>query len=229
MEVKTINELMIAQKGMELKDSPEMRDLSKSITEIKHHLPGKIKDEESEKYAVTCLSQIAGLSKEIDKKQKQVLDAPKRMVKAIQACFKVLTLDLEACKNQVRQNLLTYQTKKRMEMAKKQEKERKAAERLQRSLAKDAEKLGIEAPEVPMPVTEPEPTTIRSEEGKVVKRKIWDLQIIDKMAFIQAVAKKQVPETCLSIETAQVKSLIKADIRNIPGLKIFEKETIAIY
>lgn len=105
-----------------------------------------------------------------------------------------------------------------LERRKELKRQQEEADKLQKQMEAEAEKAGVEAPLPPPPViAEPKPTKIRTDDGASVHtRKTWAWELADL---------KQVPIDYLQVNSQKLNAAVKAGVRNIPGINIFEKTT----
>jgi len=97
------------------------------------------------------------------------------------------------------------------------EAERKAQEevrKLQAKLDAQAKKTGVAPIQVQAPVMVPQKTVSRSDNGSAAHiRRVWKAEIVDVQA---------VPREFCSPDMRLINEAVKAGIREVPGLRIFE-------
>jgi cell fate (sporulation/competence/biofilm development) regulator YlbF (YheA/YmcA/DUF963 family) len=102
--------------------------------------------------------------------------------------------------------------------------EQEALRRKQEAEAKRAaaraEKKGVAAPPPPPPaiVQTPEKTT-RTDAGSASVRKVWRFEVIDE---------SQVPREYLVVDEKKIRAVVKAGVRSIPGVRIYEDVDVAV-
>ena len=77
----------------------------------------------------------------------------------------------------------------------------------------------VEAPTVPEIVEPEESTSVRTAEGTAYLQNRWTFELEDLA---------MVPADFLMLDEKKVRAAIKAGVREIPGLKIFEQKSMAI-
>ena len=164
---------------------------------------------------------LAGRAKEIaslvEKARKAAVEEPNAYVKAVNSACKALTEPLDAATNGLKGKINQHQRK--IELAR-QEQERKAREAVEKEnarLAKLAAKKGLDVPPVTVvaPVVQKE-TVHRAESGASVHmRKSWKWELMNRAV---------VPDEYLMLDEKAVNAAVKAGIRQIVGIRIFEAE-----
>ena len=165
-------------------------------------------------------AQIKSFKKTIDTQRKELIKLPYDYVKRVNAFAKEISKPLDNAETVIKQKLIDYEAKKelkRREQEKRAEEERK---RLQEQLNKEAQEKGVEAvilPEVMFP--KEEKNIVHTESGDTIyTRTVWDFEIVDFA---------QVPDEYKVIDEKKVRQAInRLGIRDIPGLRIFQKKTI---
>jgi hypothetical protein len=175
-----------------------------------------IETEEQNQLAVIMGTSAKKLAKTINQKRDEILKDPEDYVKGVRNFCRMFTEKLATIENGLKQKLTSYRI---VQEQKRREAEQKAiaeTERLNKKLAKDAEKKGIEAPQIMKPVLPKEQKAIRTESGVASGRKTWTFELADL---------GKVPREYMTLDERKVNDAIKAGLRNIPGLRIYEKET----
>lgn len=164
------------------------------------------------------LSTVAkGLWGGIEDARKGYVEAPNAFVKQVNNLAKAYQEPLKAVERLLDGKVLDYQTRQEMERRKAQEAANQEAARMQAELNAEAEAHGIEAPQVVAPVIPEPPATVRTEEGSAHLRRVWDFEIVDAA---------QVPREFCTPDQAAIRQAVKAGIREIPGVRVFEKTTL---
>ncbi len=173
-------------------------------------------DASTNEFGIGLLSKIAEGKKRAEAQRKQFTDPLNQSLKAINAFFKNLTAPLDEADTIIRNKVLIF---RRAE----EERARKEAEELQKKLEEEAKKQAeIEKKEVIVPppvVAQTPPTTMTAKNGSATVRKVWDFEIEDEMA---------IPREYLVPDPVKIRQAIKEGIREIKGIRIYQKETLAI-
>jgi hypothetical protein len=181
---------------------------------------------ESERAAINLGSELKRLTKAIESARLEAVKAPKNYAAALDATAKFYSQKARDGQLQIDKKLSDYRVAKELEVRRKVEEERKARAELQARLDAEAARLNAEAkardaaapevaaPQIPDAVAPPEEKTVRSDAGKVTFVKTWDFEIIDPAA---------VPRDYLAVDEKAVRKAVKDGLREIPGVRVFEK------
>ena len=201
-----------------------------------------VTDETSQNEAITMAGQAKKLATAIEKKRKEVIEAPGEFVKTVNNFVKVFRDTLDEIDRKLKAGIQAHMTKVQMEQREAQERARIEAEKIQRELDARAAALnaqrGAEArkaaekgepvapmePEVIAPVVAapvvPVQKVFRSETGSSVHlRKDWVWDILDISL---------IPGKYLMVDKVSVNQAIKSGIREITGIRIYETESAII-
>jgi hypothetical protein len=175
----------------------------------------EIKDEQGEKGAVDAAAQAKRLVTDLEGQRKKVIKDPDRFVRDVNAFVRVFRKPLDEVVNTLRTKIGAFQYQKELERRKIEKAMQEEAARLQEKLKAEAAQAGIEAPPV-MPVPAPKPDSVTRTEGGATAsiRTQWTGEITDP---------DQVPREYCSPDEKKINQAVKAGIREIPGVRIFEK------
>jgi len=175
----------------------------------------QVQDDGSEKEAIDAAARSKKLLNALETERKRVIEAPDKFVRSVNAFCRTFKQPLDGVASTLRQKIATYQFQKELERRKIQKAMREEAARLQAKLEAEAAQAGIEAPPV-MPVPAPKPDSITRTEGGATAsiRTQWTGEIEDA---------DKVPREYCSPDEKKISQAIRAGIREIPGVKIFEK------
>lgn len=163
------------------------------------------------------IAQTKSLKKEIEVQQDLLIAEPQKFVRSVQQFTLPFRKDLEAIEAQLKRKLGDYGYRKEMERRKAEAAAQKAAAEVQKKIDREAKKAGIEPVQVPAPVVPQEAAPVRTESGTTSYVSTWDFELVDI---------ESVPHKYLMIDAPAIRNAIKAGIREIPGIKIFEKMAI---
>ena len=175
----------------------------------------QIISEESASTANKVLHWIAQKKKELEDRRKFFVQPLNDHVKRINAEFKEVTEPLEKADGIIRGKVIEWRAKIEMEIQKKNEELRKKAEKEREKQEKKAEAKG-EVPPAPTPI--PVVELPKSIDG-VSTMKVWTYEILDI---------GKVPIDFMVLDSVAVIRAIRQGVRDIPGLRIFQKETIQV-
>lgn len=167
-------------------------------------------DASTAEYAVKILSEIAEAKKTAEGQRKIFTEPLLESKRAIDNFFKRILEPFEQADKLIRAKVLTY----RQEEAQRAQVEAAA---LQKKREEEAKKTG-QAFVPPVVATSPA-NTLRAENGSATVRKTWDF-LVESEA--------DVPREFLVVDDRKIRAAIGAGIRSIPGVKIFQKETLSV-
>ena len=168
-----------------------------------------IQDDVSQGEAVQFLTQIAMAKKDVDAQRRFFTDPMNNHVKTINGLFKGYSGPLDESDQVVRRKLTEYHI----------EQKRIAREAQEAAIAEaestDADDMIIESV---MQVEQPD-KTVRVASGSATMRDVWAYEIVDPA---------QIPEEYKVIDEKRIAAVVKAGVRNIPGVKIFQKQEVTV-
>lgn len=184
-------------------------------------------DDATQAEAVTMAGQAKKLAVAIEKKRKEVIDKPYEFVSTVNRFVKAFKDNLDEVerilKSRISERILIVQAEQRKEQARILAEQRAAQERARmeaEALAKLNPELAPEPiPEVPI-VTPPVQNVFRSETGSsahIRKEWVWE-----------AITFSEIPHKYLQIDKVAINAAVKAGIRDIPGIRIYEMEKTVI-
>jgi hypothetical protein len=175
-----------------------------------------VTDEDTEKAAVSMGVQAKKLKGTIESKRKEVVKNPNEFVKSVNSFCKGFTDRLGSIETGLKGKISDYQYRIELERRKAEEEARKAQMELQRQMDEEAKKAGVEAPKLPDPVIPEKSKSTRTEDGSASQRKEWTFEIEDEA---------KVPREYLVLDTQKVRTAVRMGVREIPGIKIYERTT----
>lgn len=195
----------VIQEVKQDKDIIVIQSKTKEIVQKAHSLA--ICDEGSQKLGTDILSFVKKAYRNLETKRKvftqPILDAKKN----IDDEFKAMTIPLKEAEQVIKEKLLSYH----QELRQKAEEEAKEKAKKNEEVAK---KLNL-----PKVETKPEevPNQAKGTIGTSYIQKRWTFELTDK---------EEVPREYLMLDNVSINNAIKAGVREIPGLRIYQKETI---
>lgn len=178
-----------------------------------------IKDSDSNALAVTIAGQIKKTAKKIEDARKAYVGPFNAHVKDVNALAAEIRSPLERAEKDLKKKLNAFAAQQELERRKAEEEARKRAQEEQEKLNREAAAAGVEAPTVPEIVEPEESATVRTAEGTAYMQSRWTYELEDL---------GKVPAEFLMLDEKKVRAAIKAGVREIPGLKIFEQKSMAI-
>ena len=174
----------------------------------------KVTDDDSRTQATEFGLQVKQIFKKIEEARDHHVRPLNTMVKGINNTAKIMTDPLKRAENYLKDQISSYAWRLEMERRKAQEEARKVAKELQRKVDAEAAAANIPAPVVPEPVVAPPETKVRTESGTSFLKMVWDFEVTTPA---------EVPREYLAVNEKAIREAIKNGVRNIPGVKIFEK------
>lgn len=181
-----------------------------------------VKDEASAAQATAMRGQTKTLLKRIADTQDNIIAEPQAFVKAVQSFTLPFRKTLEEIDKVILKPKLEAHAWK-IEQARRiaEAEARKAAEAAQKKIDREAKKAGVEAVQLPTPVIPVKQQTVRTESGTSSTRFDWDYEVRTPGL---------IPDEYLladPTDRSKVMAAIKAGVREIAGLRIFEKPIVS--
>ena len=176
-----------------------------------------VNDETCEK-ASEMLVMIKKCEKKLDEERKKRVAIPNQFVRKVNARAKEFLNPLLKLERDLKAKIRDYKIRlelERREMEKKAEEERK---RLQEQLDKEAKEKGIEPVKLPEIAMPNERLKVTTKNGTVFERKDWTFKIVDF---------ERIPREYLMVDSKKVNAAIRAGVREIPGIEIYQEVEIA--
>jgi hypothetical protein len=165
-----------------------------------------VRDKASLTTAIDFLGRIATAKKEVDSRRRFFVDPLNQQVKNINDLFRSYSAPLVEADRIVRNKVLAYQA----------EEARRVAEQQQKALEEASKHASEEF--VPIIVEEPE-KTVRSGAGSATTRRVWTFKIVDP---------SKVPDEYKVIDEKKIAAVVKAGVRNIPGVEIYLTSSLVV-
>jgi len=177
-------------------------------------------DSEAQKMTA-ILTGASGLIKDLDRIQKKITDPHYKFYKSILNFKNSFTDKIDFIIRSGKKKLSEYSYQKELERREAEKKAREELERKQAEMDKFADNAGIDRIELTGVIVETSSGPIRSESGSASTQIKWDFEVVDLEA---------VPRQYLRYEVNKmaINEAIRAGIREIQGLRIFETSRISI-
>lgn len=179
----------------------------------------QVAGEEDNNVAVMMAGTAKKLNRKLEEVRKEYVKAPNEYVKSVNALAKAYQDRLTVIESGLKKKISAYQVKVELERRKQEEADRKAREELQAKVNAEAAALNVEAPVIAPAVAPELPKVTRTEAGTASQRKEWRFEVIDET---------QVPREYLMVDHAKIRQAVKAGVREIPGVNIFEESITVI-
>jgi len=178
-----------------------------------------ITDDKSNVLAVEMASQAKKLINSIETVRLSIVEAPKKFTSAVDKFAKGFKDQILSIETELKKKTLDFLRKKEAEHREAERKLQEERAKLQAKLDKDAKKAGVESVRVPDVIIPEVQTKTKTEDGTAFIKKEWTYRIIDI---------SQVPREYMILDEKKVKGAVKAGMRSIPGLEIFEDDKLSI-
>jgi len=166
--------------------------------------------------ATDFLSIIATNKKSLEEQRKFFVDPLNKQVKAINERFKLYSEPLDRADKIIRGKVLEWRRKKELKRQEEEQKARELAEEEAAKLAIAGVKMTVP---VPAPMVPEPPKMVRTSLGSASTKKVWTFRIVDESL---------IPREYLMVDTKKIAAVVKAGIRQIPGVEIFQEEQLAV-
>lgn len=176
-------------------------------------------DDATNQTAVEMAGQSAAMFKKIEDKRKEIVKEPNEFIKAVNAFAKQYTERLDDIKRLLGFKITRYdqeQTRSRLEAQRKANEE---AKRLQDEIDAAA-KANNETPAVVVaPVVFETPKITRTSAGSASQKTTWTFEVKDFAAL---------PDKFKQVDRVAINAEVKAGIRQIPGVRIYQEQKTQI-
>lgn len=174
----------------------------------------EVSDEQSLVKAVEMGTKVKDLWKKIEEVRKQEIQEPNGFVKSVNTFAKVFQDRLVNIEKMFKKKVADYQYHRELERREAERKAREEAEKLQKQLDKEAKKKGVEPVKVGEMVLPEAPKVTRTETGASHQRLHWTFEVVDA---------EKIPREYLVPDEKKIRQAVAMGLREIPGVKIFEK------
>lgn len=174
----------------------------------------QVTDDATARTAVEMAGQCQAMAKRIEDQRKAIVEAPNKFVKAVNNFTKDYQGRFNDISTGLKKKITDYNYQREMARREAERRAQEEARALQERLRKEAEEKGFEAPEVTAPVMPKPETTTRTEDGSAYLKKTWAFEVVDAAA---------VPRDYCEPSEKIIRQAVAGGIREIPGVKIFEK------
>jgi hypothetical protein len=162
------------------------------------------------------LVQLKQVLQQVEQKRKFLTGPLRESIKRIEALFKPHIDLLRQADQQLREKVLAYQAAREEQMREAQAKLLAQAARAQ--AAGDAETaLALATESTQLGLT---PRVQHVEDGAVQTKKVWSFEVEDL---------GKVPHEYFTLDEAKVRAAIRAGVREIPGIRIYQREQLAVF
>jgi hypothetical protein len=176
----------------------------------------QVTDNVTSEHIVELGARSAKLVKALTADRKERIEKEDKFVRAVNKLYKPLTDAGARIKRICGDKFGQYQAKVKLAEQKREKAAQEAQAKLQKQLDDQAKEAGVEGVEA-APITIPKaPGITRTETGSASVRKVWTWEVDHA---------DDVPKEYWVLNDAMIEKQVKAGVRNIPGIKIFQKES----
>lgn len=182
----------------------------------------EITDDASDLVAKTLLGQVTTARKRIEALKKRWLDPLNQQVKLIRGDFDAMAAPATEAEQILRSKVAVYYREKQEAARREEERLRKLAERRNEKAVLRAVARGEELPPpvIPMPsIAAPAKTTRTATGSAVTMRKVWKWRVLDEA---------QIPREYFTLDEKKLNAVVKAGLREIPGVEVYETEEVTV-
>jgi len=173
----------------------------------------EVKDDSGQTAAVELAGRAKKLAKQIEKARKEWVGPFNERVKAINSLCKGYQGPLKQIETGLKAKIGDYGRRKELERRKAEEAARKAKEEAQAKLDAEAKEANVEPVTLPEPVIPRQTGPVRTEVAAASQRKVWKFEVE---------APDDVPREYLTVDERAIREAVKAGVRSIAGVKIYE-------
>jgi hypothetical protein len=192
-----------------------------------------VRDQGTKSEAVQLGTSAKKLAKKIEEARKQIIGPASEYVGAVNNFAKSFTAPLSEIETQLKKKINDHDRSMEIQRQQREQAARQAAAELQARLDKEAaeankkaqaeaKKAGLKpesvevivAPQVPEPIMPAEKAVTRTDSGASYQRKTWTFEVFDESL---------VPAEYLIVDPIKIRQAVRMGIREIPGVKIYEK------
>lgn len=179
----------------------------------------QVATEDDNNVAVIMAGTSKKLNRRIEDKRKELVKVPNEYVKAVNGLAKSYQDRLTIIETGLKKKISAYQVKVELDRRKQEEADRQARKELQAKVNAEAAALNVEAPVIAPAVAPELPTVTRTEAGTASQRKEWRFEVTDAA---------KVPRDYLMVDLSAIRLAVKAGIREIPGVNIYEESVTVL-
>jgi hypothetical protein len=192
----------------------------KQIQKIKQKMDDFIVD--SDKSVALCTEAVAKsarLIKDMEEERKHTIKNPDKFVRAVNRFVKNYRDQVDGIVKSGKTKIGNYEYKKELKRREKEAEAAKTTAKLQAEIDRKAKEGGYEPVQMPAMVAPRSEGPVRTESGTASTMMVWTFEIEQEM---------EVPRDYLVVDKKLVEAAIKAGIREIPGIRIYEQPTVRI-
>ena len=181
-----------------------------------------INNTESAQAATEMLAQVKDLEDKLDFRRKEIIDVPDRFVRKTNAFVKPMMDRLKAIEGKggiINRKLSDYSMKVELQRREIERKQNEARIALQKQVDAEAKAKGVETVVLPPVAVPTKKEPVRSDSAVSSAVMVWKHEVIDA---------DLVPRQYLAVDDKALAAAVKAGIRDIPGVRVFEEAEMRV-
>ena len=169
---------------------------------------------ESAKQATEMIGQVKRLAKAIDERRKEIISEADSFVRFTNGQVKPLADELKEDEAILKRKLSDHAMRVELQRREIERKQREALVELQKQVDAEAKAKGVETVVLPPVAVPTKKEPVRSDSAVSSAVPVWKHEVTDAAA---------VPRQYLIVDELAIRAAMKAGIRDIPGVRIFEE------
>lgn len=179
----------------------------------------EVKDEGSNSAAVALAGKAKKIFKAIEAARKGFVSDPNAYVRSVNGLAKNYQAMFGEVENGLKQKIAQYRHRVELDRRKAEEAARKATEAAQKKIDAEAKAANVAPVKLDKPVVPKKENVTRTENGAAHIQKVWTFEIEDEA---------QVPREYLMVNEKAIREAVKAGVREIPGVKVYQESKTVI-
>ncbi|MCB2188623.1 MAG: hypothetical protein KQJ78_19555 [Deltaproteobacteria bacterium] len=179
----------------------------------------EVESEGQEHEATALAGAIKKLAKALEDERKRITGPALEFKRGVDGMVNGYADRLARAESEIKRKIMTFRGAQEVERRKKEAAARQAMAEAQAKLDAEASAAGVASVELPAPIVPPAPSVTRTESGSSHGQKTWAFEVIDP---------QQVPGKYKIVDEKAIRRDVRAGVREIPGVKIFQEEKLVI-
>lgn len=169
--------------------------------------------------ATEMTGQVKRLAKAVDDRRKEIIAEPDSFVRKVNGFVKPISDRLKALEAALKKKLGDYAYQQELQRREIERRQREEQEKLQKQIDAEAKARGVESVTVAPVAVQPKQGPTRSEGAVASTVLVWDFEVEDDT---------KVPRVYLMVDEKLIREAIRGGIRDIPGVRIFERAEMRV-
>jgi hypothetical protein len=173
----------------------------------------EVTDEGTQGSAVEMAAQAKRLGKALDEVRVSFVRPHNEFVKSVNALAKRFDSRLAQIEGGLKRKISIFCQAQELERRKREQAAQRAAAEAQKRIDAEAKAAGVETVTIDAPVIPPADPVIRTAAGSAYQERFWSFEVQDEA---------QIPREYLMVDERKLRDAVKAGVRTIPGVRIWE-------